>query len=77
MYSVIRFYVLAESVKNILWQQELVETIASEHSSKAQNIDHIAASQEKIVRVEVLRAENDDSKTRTHQNYGAKGNTTI
>ena len=55
MYSVIRFYVLAESVKNILWQQELGETIASEHSSKAQNIEHIAASQEKkLVRVEVF-----------------------
>ena len=46
MCSVIRSCVLAENVKNILRQQERGKTIASEMSSKAQNIDHNTTSQE-------------------------------
>ena len=40
-YSVIRFCVLADNVKNILRKQTLGKTIALESSSKAQNISHI------------------------------------
>ena len=36
--------ILAENVENILRQQEHGKTIASENSSKAQNIDHITTS---------------------------------
>ena len=44
-YSVIRFCVLAENVKNILRKQTLGKTIAPESSSKAQNISHITILQ--------------------------------
>ena len=44
-YSVIRFCVLAENVKNILRKQKLGKTIAPESASNAQNISHITISQ--------------------------------
>ena len=46
MYSVIRFYVLVESVKNIPRQREFWKTSASDTSSEVQNINDITNLQE-------------------------------